>query len=303
MKNINLQEESTSMSLPKMIVPETPLSGIEPGTPLKAAKQKTQESEGSNFNTIDKTGELNKIVWQEPQKPYYTTISAPDLVLEEKLNIVQNRYSANAIYQWNIDGQSEYNILSVLQQMTMVSNAYKIQTRLSDPAIAHMLIAGFTGEIIWDENNEDIPDAVATLVFAISQHFVGDPSHLKDKNLELLSNLKCKRLSDFRQYKDTFLTRVAWKLCPIVRAAVHRLPVRAPSFFTVGLSRGRQVHNLAIDLGGSYSQRNCVRSFGGEPDIITIVGICLFCRERTAAPNLTLTTIALRSRVTLSIVL
>ncbi|PKI58299.1 hypothetical protein CRG98_021305 [Punica granatum] len=120
--------------------------------------------------------------------------------------------------------------------MTMVSNAYKTQTRLSDPAIAHMLIAGFTGqlkgwwdnylspflqneiltsvktdetgEIIWDENNDDIPDAVATLVFAISQHFVGDPSHLKDKNLELLSNLKCKRLSDFRQYKDTFLTRV-----------------------------------------------------------------------------------------------
>ncbi|PKI59910.1 hypothetical protein CRG98_019683 [Punica granatum] len=100
----------------------------------------------------------------------------------------------------------------------MVSNAYKTQTRLSDPAIAHMLIAGFTGqlkgwwdnylslfqqneiltsfktdesgEIIWDANNEDIPDAVATLVFAISQHFVGDPSHLKDKNLELLSNLK-----------------------------------------------------------------------------------------------------------------
>ncbi|PKI71450.1 hypothetical protein CRG98_008123 [Punica granatum] len=120
--------------------------------------------------------------------------------------------------------------------MTMVSNAYKTQTRLSDPAIAHMLIARFTGqlkgwwdnylspfqqneiltsvktdesdEIIWDANNEDIPDAVATLVFAISQHFVGDPSHLKDKNLELLSNLKYKRLSDFRQYKDTFLTRV-----------------------------------------------------------------------------------------------
>ncbi|PKI53740.1 hypothetical protein CRG98_025870 [Punica granatum] len=64
------------------------------------------------------------------------------------------------------------------------------------------------GEILWDENNEEIPDAVATLVFAISQHFIGDPSHLKDKNLELLSNLKYKRLSDFRQYKDTFLTRV-----------------------------------------------------------------------------------------------
>jgi hypothetical protein len=39
-------------------------------------------------------------------------------------------------------------------------------------------------------------------------HFVGDPSHLKEKNGELLSNLRCKKLSDFQWYKNTFLTRV-----------------------------------------------------------------------------------------------
>ncbi|PKI64058.1 hypothetical protein CRG98_015502 [Punica granatum] len=125
-----------------MVILDTPLTGIEPGTPLRATKIKAQESQGSNVNAIDKNGDLNALVWKEPQKPYYTTIGAPDLVLEEKPNIVQNRYSANAIYEWNIDRQSEYNILSVLQQMMMVSNAYKTQTRLSDPAIAHMLIAG-----------------------------------------------------------------------------------------------------------------------------------------------------------------
>ncbi|PKI54858.1 hypothetical protein CRG98_024741 [Punica granatum] len=135
-----------------MVIPDTPLSGIEPGTPLRATKILARESQGSNFNAIHNYGDLNTLVWKEPQKPYYTTISAPDLVLEEKSNIVQNRYSANAIYEWNIDGQSEYYILSVLQQMTMVSNAYKTQTRLSDPAIAHMLIAGFTGQLKgwWD---------------------------------------------------------------------------------------------------------------------------------------------------------
>ncbi|EOY26737.1 Uncharacterized protein TCM_028695 [Theobroma cacao] len=36
----------------------------------------------------------------------------------------------------------------------------------------------------------------------------GDPSHLKDKNSELLSNLKCKKLTDFKWYKDMFMTRV-----------------------------------------------------------------------------------------------
>ncbi|ESQ50717.1 hypothetical protein EUTSA_v10023038mg [Eutrema salsugineum] len=51
-------------------------------------------------------------------------------------------------------------------------------------------------------------DAVATIVIVITLHFIGDPSVLKDKNAELLSNLKCKRLSDFQWYKNTFLIRV-----------------------------------------------------------------------------------------------
>jgi len=49
---------------------------------------------------------------------------------------------------------------------------------------------------------------VSTFIITISLHFVGDPSHLKDKNIELLSNLRCKKLSDFQWYKNTFLTRV-----------------------------------------------------------------------------------------------
>ncbi|XVF30076.1 hypothetical protein REPUB_Repub16aG0025700 [Reevesia pubescens] len=42
----------------------------------------------------------------------------------------------------------------------------------------------------------------------ISKHYIGDPFHLKDKNSELLSNLKCKKLIDFKWYKDTFMTRI-----------------------------------------------------------------------------------------------
>ena len=49
---------------------------------------------------------------------------------------------------------------------------------------------------------------MSTLILTISLHFVGDPSHLKDKNAELLSNLRCKKLSDFQTYKNTFLTRI-----------------------------------------------------------------------------------------------
>ena len=131
---------------------------------------------------------------------------------------------------------SEYNILNTLHQMTMVSNVYKTQSQTSDHAIANLLVAGFSGQLkgwwdnylttheqneiltaikkdkdnqpILDEQNTEIQDAVASLIFSISKHFTDDPSHLKDKNSELLSNLKCKKLTDFKWYKDTFMTRI-----------------------------------------------------------------------------------------------
>ena len=49
---------------------------------------------------------------------------------------------------------------------------------------------------------------MSTLILTIFLHFIGDPNHLKDKNVELLSNLRCKKLSDFQTYKNTFLTRI-----------------------------------------------------------------------------------------------
>jgi hypothetical protein len=61
---------------------------------------------------------------------------------------------------------------------------------------------------IIDSSRNTIQDAVPTLILTISLHFIGDPSHLKDKNARLLSNLRCKKLSDFQWYKNTFLTRV-----------------------------------------------------------------------------------------------
>ena len=50
-------------------------------------------------------------------------------------------------------------------------------------------------------------DVVSTLILTISLHFIGDPSHFKDKNVELFSNLKCRKLSDLQKYKNTLLTK------------------------------------------------------------------------------------------------
>jgi len=120
--------------------------------------------------------------------------------------------------------------------MTMAANAYKTQIGTPDKAIVELFITGFSSQLKgwWDyhliETNhlhilnsfqtyEDqtpilepsgntIQNVVSARILTIFLHFVRDPSHLKDKNVELLSNLKCKKLSDFQWYKHTFLTRV-----------------------------------------------------------------------------------------------
>ncbi|KAH9803219.1 hypothetical protein KPL71_001681 [Citrus sinensis] len=104
----------------------------------------------------------------------------------------------------------------LLQQMTMAANAYKTQAGTSNRAISEILIAGFTGQLKVDENgvpivdefNNPIQDAVATLILTISLYFIGDPSHLRDKNAELLHNLRCRKLSEFQSYKTSFFTRL-----------------------------------------------------------------------------------------------
>ncbi|MFQ6650296.1 hypothetical protein Gotur_022115 [Gossypium turneri] len=94
------------------------------------------------------------MAWKEPNRLYYPKIIALDLNIEEK-PIFQNKYNANTIYEWNIEGLSEYNILSLLQQVTMISNVYKIQNQnglISDHVIVNLLVAGFTSQLKgwWD---------------------------------------------------------------------------------------------------------------------------------------------------------
>uniref|UniRef100_A0A0R0GA86 Polyprotein n=1 Tax=Glycine max TaxID=3847 RepID=A0A0R0GA86_SOYBN len=142
---------------------------------------------------------INSKHWKTPSKLYYQRPTAPDLLLEEKSENNFKSFSANNIYEWNIDAQTEYNIMNTLQHMTMVATAYQT---------SHEFKTDLNGKVITNDDDKEIPDAVNTLIFTIAQHFIGDPSLWKDRSAELLSNLKCRTLADFRWYRDTFLTRV-----------------------------------------------------------------------------------------------
>ena len=56
-----------------------------------------------------------------------------------------------------------------------------------------------------------IQDVVLTLIVTISLYFVTYHSHLKEKNIKFLSNIRCKKLSDFQWYKNIFLACVMFR--------------------------------------------------------------------------------------------
>ncbi|QHO49643.1 polyprotein [Arachis hypogaea] len=92
------------------------------------------------------TNSLTK--WKGLTKPStygYNRVSTPDLALEEReLGFVS--FNANNVYEWNIDGKMEYNIMSMLQHMTMVGTAYQAAHDTSEEAIANVIVSGFSGQ-------------------------------------------------------------------------------------------------------------------------------------------------------------
>ena len=103
---------------------------------------------------INSEHHLTNIYWQNIAKSGQTSkVIAPDINLENKPNILsQTKFNAMSVYEWSIDGMSEYNIINLLQQMTMAANAYKTQTGISYKAIVELLTAGFSGQLKswWD---------------------------------------------------------------------------------------------------------------------------------------------------------
>ncbi|MFS7950979.1 putative transcription factor interactor and regulator CCHC(Zn) family [Helianthus anomalus] len=167
-------------------------------------------------------------------KNYYPRPIPPDLQFEERHTLVQAKYDGTSLYEWNIEGQTEHQILNLLQEMIMAANAYKAN-RNNEAQILTMIVFGFTGILKgwWDkylteeekhiiqnakrliiktENNVQVltetPDIINTLIFAIIKHFIENPTNYQERNSLILLNLTCRKLQDFRWYKDVFLSKV-----------------------------------------------------------------------------------------------
>ncbi|KAL4616185.1 hypothetical protein ACB092_07G180400 [Castanea dentata] len=171
-------------------------------------------------------------------KNWYSKPTPPDVQFEERSSQTQFSVSADKLYEWNIDGLSEQEIINKMAHMSMVGIAYiNNHDNLDHPDIVDLLASDFTsclcgwwdshlteesresikhavkrdtnGMPIFDQNiNRSVPDGVNTLVYTILKHFVGTPSNISSRISDYLNNLRCPTMSDYRWYQDVFTSRV-----------------------------------------------------------------------------------------------
>ena len=160
-------------------------------------------------------------------KNWYSRPTPPDMQFEERSFQTQFFVSADKLYEWNIDGLSEQEIINKMGHMSMVGIAYQNNHDLDQPEIVNLLVTGFFGTLhgwwdsylteeyrdsikhvvkkndegfpIFDESiGRGIPNGVNTLIYTILKYFIGTPSNISSRVSDLLNNLKCPNMSDYR---------------------------------------------------------------------------------------------------------
>ncbi|CAL8165373.1 unnamed protein product [Prunus armeniaca] len=161
------------------------------------------------------------------------------------LDFIESRYMTNELKtltkeKWKMVDKTEVEASHPPVEtihMSMVANSYITNHSFRQSEIVPLLVTGFTGTLRywWDKHltpesknliihavklNEDglpifdeqigqgIEDGVNTLIYTIIEHFIGTPSNTTARIHDQLSNLRCPKLSDFRWYKDVFISRV-----------------------------------------------------------------------------------------------
>ena len=69
----------------------------------------------------------------------------PDMQFEERAFQTQFSISADKLYEWNIDGLSEQEIINKMGHMSMAGIAYQNNHDLDQPEIVNLLVTGFSG--------------------------------------------------------------------------------------------------------------------------------------------------------------
>ena len=100
-------------------------------------------------------------------KNWYSRPTPPDMQFEERVFQTQFFVFTDKIYEWNIDGLSEQEIINKMSHTSMVCIAYQNNHDLDQPEIVNLLVTGFSGTLRgwWDSYlTEDSKNSIRNAV-------------------------------------------------------------------------------------------------------------------------------------------
>ncbi|KAL2513261.1 putative reverse transcriptase domain [Abeliophyllum distichum] len=184
---------------------------------LEILKQLHDKESLSKINVINSIEELqeqfeelkinklkDKSFAKHPLTHFYPRPTFPDMLLEEPRS-PQKSFSGLEVIAWDIDGMTEHQIMQVISEMSMASSAYSAKGN-TDKEVAVNIYNGFSGQLKNWWFNYLFSDEREKVINAVKKE--GEPSPFMEKSSELLMNLTCPKLQDFRWYKDIFLQKV-----------------------------------------------------------------------------------------------
>jgi len=142
------EQPSSSNTLSVTNIPESSENSSE-------TESSSESDSDDNIRKVEKALsalELNRI--HKPKfsptsftKNWYPKPTPPDIQFEERSFQSQFAVSPDKLYEWNIDGLAEQQLLDKLTHMTIVSSSYVMNHDLSQPEVVDLLVAGFTGTL------------------------------------------------------------------------------------------------------------------------------------------------------------
>ncbi|KAG4980761.1 hypothetical protein JHK82_034009 [Glycine max] len=188
---------------------------------LRKQKSPTEEVGDRNSELLSKINSLLKTIPETPQ-PSEESSKIRTRHTSKLINAI-NKDSDNNSEQVSKEGSMFEKVINPINTKHWKTPSKLYYQRPTDPDLLLEERGENNFKIITNDDNEEIPDTVNTLIFTIVQHFIGDSSLWKDRSAKLLSNLKVYTREDSQQpfWKENFLVGLPRSLGDKVRDKIH----------------------------------------------------------------------------------